>query len=215
MNPNKPKLLAIEVSPRFDYSVSRKLTAEFIRQWQATHRGGSVVVRDLVETRLPFVDLPWIQGAFTPSATHSPEAAAAIKVSDDLVAELQAADRIVLGTPMYNFSIPARLKAWVDHVVRVGVTVSTDNKGLLTGKSADVILASGGDYSPGSPVEQYNQASGYLHQMLAYIGITDVNFVLAARVHAGVNGETALEHYGAAVAAAAARDRPLQTAQAA
>jgi FMN-dependent NADH-azoreductase len=215
MNPHKPTLLAIEVSPRSDDSVSRKLTAEFIGQWQAAHPGEAVVVRDLVATRLPFVDLPWIEGAFMPPATHSPEAAAAIKVSDDLVAELQAADHIVVGTPMYNFSIPARLKAWIDHVVRVGVTVSTDNKGLLTGKSADVILASGGDFSPGSPVEKYNQASGYLRQMLAYIGITDVNIVLAARVHAGLNGETALEHYGDAVAAAAARDRPLQMAQAA
>ena len=215
MNQNKPTLLAVQVSPRLDYSVSGKLTAEFIRQWRATHPGGSVVVRDLVETSLPFVDVPWILGAFSAPATHSAEAAAAIRVSDELVAELQSADRIVVGTPMYNFSIPARLKAWIDHVVRVGVTVSADNQGLLTGKSADVILASGGDFAPGSPIEKFNQASGYLRQVFAYIGITDVNIILAARTHAGTNGETALEHYGDAVAAAAIRDLAAETVEAA
>lgn len=215
MSPCKPVLLAIEASPRSDHSVSRKLTAEFIRQWKAAHPDGSVVSRDLVETRLPFVDQPWIQGAFTPPATHSPEAAAAIRVSDDLVAELKSADHIVLGTPMYNFAIPARLKAWIDHIVRMDVTVSsTGYQGLLTGKSADVILASGGDFSPGSPVEKYDLASGYLRQIFTFIGINDVNIVLAANARTGEHGETALESYGDAIAAAAARDRPVEAAQA-
>lgn len=214
MSPHKPTLLAIDVSPRSDYSVSRKLTAEFIRQWEAAHPDGSVAFRDLVETRLPFVDQSWIQGAFTPPATHSPEAAAAIRVSDDLVSELKSADHIVVGTPMYNFSIPARLKAWVDHIVRMGVTVSADYQGLLTGKSADVILASAGDFSPGSPVEKYDLASGYLQKIFTFIGITDVNIVLAANARAGDNGETALENYGDAIAAAATRDHPVEMAEA-
>ena len=200
-----PTLLVIEVSPRFDYSTSRKLTAVFVEEWKADNPGGSVVVRDLVKTNLPFVDLPWIGGAFTPPETHSAESAAAIRVSDDLVAELKAADRIVIGTPMYNFSIPAVLKAYIDHIVRVGVTVTEDNKGLLLGKSADIILASGGDFSPGSPVEQYNQASGYLRQVLAWVGITDVNIVLAGRAVAGTYGETAVEQLGETVRAAAGR----------
>lgn len=105
---------------------------------------------------------------------------------------------------MYNFSIPAALKAWIDHIVRVGVTVSTDNVGLLTGKKATVILATGGDFSPGSPVEQYNQASSYLRQVLAWIGITDVEIILAGRGRAGMEGETAVEQFGDAVTAAAA-----------
>ena len=201
-----PTLLTIEASPRFDRSTSRKLTAVFVEQWKAANPGGTVVVRDLVKTNHPFVDLPWIGGAFAPPETHSPESAAAIKISDDLVAELKAADRIVIGTPMYNFAIPAVLKAYIDHVVRVGVTVSAANKGLLTGKSADIILASGGDFSPGSPVERYNQASGYLRQVLAWIGINDVNIVLAGRALAGAYGETAVERLGEAVAAAALRE---------
>jgi FMN-dependent NADH-azoreductase len=199
-----PTLLAIEVSPRFNSSTSRKLTALFVDNWKAAHPGGTAVIRDLVTTNLPFVDLPWIGGAFTPPEQHSPESAAAIKVSDELVAELKAADQIVIGTPMYNFSIPAALKAYIDHIVRVGITVSANNEGLLTGKKATVILASGGDFSPGSPVEKYNHASGYLRQVLGWIGIADVNIMLAGRARAGLQGETAIEQFGTAVATAAA-----------
>lgn len=200
-----PTLLAIEVSPRFDLSTSRKLTTVYVDEWKARNPGGRVIVRDLVKTSLPFVDLPWIGGAFTPPESHSPESAAAIAISNEFVAELQQADRIVLGTPMYNFAVPAVLKAYIDHIVRVGVTVSSDNKGLLTGKSADIILASGGDFSPGSPVEKYNQTSGYLLQVLRWIGISDVSIVLAGRAAAGVHGETAVQNLGEKVRAAATR----------
>lgn len=198
---NMPTLLVIEASPRYDYSTSRKLTAVFIDRWKAENPGGDVIVRDLMKTNLPFIDLPWIMGAFTPAETHSPEATAAIKVSDDLVAELKSADQILIGTPMFNFSIPAVLKAYIDHIVRVGVTVSADNKGLLTGKKANIILATGGDFSPGSPVEQYNLASGYLRQVLGWIGIVDVDLVLAGRARAGDYGEKAVEEFGAVVSA--------------
>jgi FMN-dependent NADH-azoreductase len=197
-------LLAIEVSPRGDFSTSRKLTKHFIDQWKAAHPGGALVVRDLMKTRPPFVDFAWIGGAFTPREQHSPEIAAAIKISDELIAELQAADHILIGTPMFNFSIPAVLKAYIDQIVRVGVTVSADNVGLLTGKKATVILATGGDFSPGSPVEKYNQASGYLRQVLAWMGITDVEIILAGRRLAGGVGETAVDQFGDAVSLAVA-----------
>lgn len=198
-----PTLLAVEVSPRSDRSISRKLTSLFVDQWRANHADGHVVVRDLAKHQPPYVDLPWIGGAFAPPEQHSPESDMAIAVSNELVSELQAADHIVIGTPMYNFSIPAVLKAWVDHVVRVGVTVSPDNVGLLTGKKATVIIATGGDFSPGSPVAGYNQASGYLRQVLGWIGITDVEIILANRARAGGEGETAVEAFGDAVTAAA------------
>jgi FMN-dependent NADH-azoreductase len=197
-----PALLAIEVSPRQE-STSRKLTALFIDQWKAAHPRSTVVVRDLMKTPPPFVDHAWIGGAFTPREQHSPESVAAIKVSDDLVAELKAADHIVIGTPMFNFSIPAVLKAYIDQIVRVGVTVSPNNVGLLVCKKATIILASGGDFSAGSPVEKYNQASGYLRQVLAWIGITDVEIILAGRARAGATGETAIEQFGHAVKSAA------------
>lgn len=188
-------LLAIMVSPRFEYSASRKLTAQFIEKWQADHPGASVVVRDLMKTPLPFVDMPWIGGAFTPAEQHSPEMKAAIKISDDLIAELQAADHIVIGTPMYNFSIPAALKAYIDHVVRVGVTFSVDYKGLLTGKKATCILVSGGNYAPGTPFEPYNVAASYLRQILGFIGITDVNVVLAGQTTAIDHGKKTMDEF--------------------
>lgn len=188
-------LLAIEVSPRFEYSASRKLVAQFAEKWRADHPGGSVVVRDLMKTHLPYVDLPWIGGAFTPAEQHSPEMAEAIKVSDDLIAELKAADHIVIGTPMYNFSIPAVLKAYIDHVVRVGVTFTTDYKGLLIGKKATIILVSGGAYGPGSPAETYNVAGSYLRQILGFIGITDVTVVLAGQSLAIDQGTTTMDEF--------------------
>jgi FMN-dependent NADH-azoreductase len=198
-----PSLLAINASPRYDQSVSRKLTSLFVDEWKAAHPGGRVIDRDLVTSSLPFVDLPWIGGAFTPPEKHSVENAAAIKISDDLVAELQAADHIVLGTPMYNFTVPALVKAYIDHIVRVGVTV-VDNVGQLTGKKATVVLASGGDFRPGSPVERYNFASGYLRQVFAFIGIADLDIILADRGRAGIVGETAIESIGPEVRLAAA-----------
>ena len=198
-----PSLLAIQVSPRFDTSISRKLTTLFIDEWRTAHADGDVVTRDLARAPLPYVDLLWIGGAFAPPEHQTSESTAAIAVSDELVAELQAADHIVIGTPMYNFSIPAALKAWIDHVVRIGVTL-TDNVGQLRGKKATIILASGGDFSPGSPVEQYNQASGYLRQVLGWMGVTAVEIILADRGRAGMEGETAVEHFGGLVTAAAA-----------
>jgi len=197
-------LLAIEVSPRYEHSISRNLTSLFVDTWRARHPDGNVVSRDLMKTNLPFVDFPWIAGAFTPPEQHSSESAAAIKVSNDFIAELKAADHIVIGTPMYNFSIPAALKAYIDHIVRVGVTVSLDNVGLITGKKATIILASGGDFSPGSPVEQYNLASGYLRQVLGWIGITDVEIILAGGPRAGGQVATAVEAFSDAIKLAAA-----------
>ncbi len=201
------KLLVIQVSPRFDYSVSRKLTNKFVEDWQSTHSGGNVVVRDLMQTELPWVDLPWIGGAFTPAEQHSEEMKKAIQVSDDLIAELKTADEIVIGTPMYNFSIPAILKAYIDHVVRMGVTVTMSYEGLLTGKKATVILASGSDFGPGTKYESANVASPYLKQILGFIGIHDVTIVQAGGTLALDMGQKTYEDFSAplqpALAAAA------------
>ncbi len=174
-----PNLLTVHASPRGDYSISRALTATFTEAWKANHPEGTVTVRDLCRTNLPFVDLPWIAGAYTPAEQHSPEMSAALAISNELIAELQAADHIVLGAPMYNFSTPAILKAYIDHIVRFGVTFSASYEGLLKNKKATVIVSSGGVYSPGSFMESYNMETGYLKAILGFIGIGDVNFIFA------------------------------------
>ncbi len=186
------RLLVIESSPRGDYSVSRQLTSKFIDDWKSRHDGGAIVIRDLMKTTLPFVDLPWIMGAHTPAERHSPEMKQALAISNELIAELMAADNIVLGTSMYNFSIPAILKAYIDHVVRIGVTFTSSYEGLVKGKKATVILASGGVYTPGAPTEGYNVAISYLKQILGFIGISDVSVVLAGGTAAIDMGKTTL-----------------------
>jgi FMN-dependent NADH-azoreductase len=199
-----PKLLSIEVSPRRDHSTSRTLAGVFIDAWRSANPGGEVVVRDLAKTPPPFVDLHWIGGAFGGPDQQTPETLAALAASDELIAELRSVDEIVLGTPLFNFSIPATLKAYIDQIIRVGVTVSPDNVGLVTGKKATIILASGGDYSPGSPTEPYNLASGYLRQVFGFIGITDLDIILAGAPRAGRQAEAAIEAFGERVRLAAA-----------
>lgn len=171
------RLLVVETSPRGDYSVSRHMTRHFVSQWQAGHPAGAVVIRDLMETPLPFVTAPWLQAYFTPAEQHSPEMREALRLSDELVAEILAADHIAIATPVYNYNIPAALKAWVDHIVRKGMTLGLDGKGLVTGKAATVLLASGGVYTEGSPIRDRDIATQYLRLILNVIGITDIAIV--------------------------------------
>ena len=190
-----PNLLVVLSSPRGDYSVSRNLTATFVEAWKANHTDGTVATRDLFETKLPFVDLPWIAGAYTPAEQHSPEMVEALKISNTLIAELEHADHIVIGTSMYNFSTPAILKAWIDHIVRINRTFTASYEGLLKNKKVTIILASGGVYTPGSATEGYNAESGYLKQVLGFIGMTDVNIVLTGGSSAIDMGKTTREDF--------------------
>lgn len=187
-----PTLLVIESSPRGDHSVSRKLTAEFVTDWKAAHPGGTVVNRDLMKTQLTFVDVPWITGAYTPPDQHSPDVKQALTASNELIAELQAADHLVIGTSMYNFSIPAVLKAYIDQIVRVGATFSANYEGLVKGKKLVVLLASGSVYTPGAPGESYNVAASYLKQIFGFIGITDTSVILAGGTAGIDRGTTTL-----------------------
>nr|WP_321985237.1 NAD(P)H-dependent oxidoreductase [uncultured Lichenicoccus sp.] len=178
------KLLVVETSPRGDYSISRGLTRRFVAKWQAAHPNGEVVDRDLMETDLPFVTAPWLQAYFTPAEQHSPEMKEALRLSDELVAELLATDHLVIATPVYNYNVPAALKAWIDHIVRKGMTLGTDGSGLVAGKKATVLLASGGVYTEGSPIRDRDIATQYLRLILKVIGITDVTFIAAGNAKA-------------------------------
>ncbi len=178
------KLLVVETSPRGDYSISRGLTRRFVAAWQAAHPGGDVVDRDLMETDLPFVTAPWLQAYFTSPDQHSPEMKEVLRLSDELVAELLATDHLVIATPVYNYNVPAALKAWIDHIVRKGLTLGMDGRGLVAGKKATVLLASGGVYTEGSPIRERDIASQYLRLILNVIGITDVTFIAAGNAKA-------------------------------
>ncbi len=175
-------LLKIDVSPRGDYSYSRQLGSAFLAGWTSANPDGTVVVRDLAIDPPPYLDLPWIAGAFTPPDQHTPEYTAALKPSNAIIAEVQAADHILITTPMYNFQVPAVLKAWIDHLVRVGVTVNYTESGpvgALKGKKVTVIVASAGAYPAGEPSAAYNMLTPYLKHILGFIGLTDVTFLEA------------------------------------
>jgi FMN-dependent NADH-azoreductase len=168
------KLLVVETSPRGADSISRTMTRRFVEDWRVAHPGGEVVARDLTATDLPFVTAPWLRAYFTPPQHHAPEMKEALRLSDQLVAELLATDHLVIATPVYNYNVPAALKAWIDHIVRKGMTLGFDGRGLVVGKKATLLLASGGIYGEGSPIRDRDLATHYLRLILNVIGITDV-----------------------------------------
>ncbi|WP_263384500.1 FMN-dependent NADH-azoreductase [Granulicella arctica] len=174
-----PKLLVVEASPRGEYSISRNLTVNFVEQWKAAHPGGEIVERDLAKMDLPYVNLPWLGASLTPIEQHSPEMKEVLQVSNELVAELVAADHIAISTPVYNYNIPANLKSYVDHIVRKGLTLGMKGEGLLHNKKCTVLMASGGVYTEGSPIRDRDIATTYLRLILKVIGIEDVTVVAA------------------------------------
>ncbi|WP_116135699.1 FMN-dependent NADH-azoreductase [Trinickia diaoshuihuensis] len=188
-------LLVVETSPRGDSSISRNMTRRFVERWQSAHPGGGIVKRDLAETDLAFVTAPWLHAYFTPLEQQSPAMKEALRLSDELIAELLGADHIAIATPVYNYNVPAALKAWIDHIVRKGVTLGFDGKGLLSGKRATVLLASGGIYTEGSPIRDRDIASQYLKLILSVIGITDVTIVAGGGAKAVDLGEATMESF--------------------
>ena len=189
------KLLVIETSPRGAHSISRHMTRRFVENWREMHPGGEVIERDLVDTELTFVNAPWLHAYFTPAEQHSPEMKEALRLSDELVAELLAADHLVIATPVYNYNVPAALKAWVDHIVRKGLTLGLDGKGLVTRKKATVLLASGGVYTKGSPIYARDIATQYLRLILNVIGIEDVTVVAGGGAKAVDLGEKTMDGF--------------------
>ena len=202
-------LLNIQSSPRGTGSLSRMLSQDFVAEWKNTHSDGTVVLRDLAATQLPFVGVPWIGGIFLPTEQRSAQQQEALEISDELIAELFAADHILIGTPMYNFTVPANLKAWIDLIVRPRATHSgpPERRGLVTGKRCTLVIASGGVYDEGLPAAASDYESGYLKRILAFIGISDVEVVMAGGTAAAAFGSTTMEelslHFRPAVLAKA------------
>jgi FMN-dependent NADH-azoreductase len=172
-------LLVIKASPRNERSRSRQVAAEFVSGWEKKHPLGNVIVRDLMKEPPSFVTEAWIEGAFAPEASRSPAARTAIAESDFNVDQLLAADEIMLAVPLYNLSIPAVLKAWIDQIVRVGRTFAVSENGyagLVASKPVRVLVVSGGDFRPGTPAAGYNFLEPYLRGVFGFIGLTDVQF---------------------------------------
>lgn len=169
-------VLLIHSSVFGDKSQSLALARDFLRRYP--HR--SVVERALSPQTMPHLDGETYVAMGTPTNDHDGRQQAAVALSDTLIAELEAADTIVLATPMYNFSIPSTLKAWIDHVARRGRTFNYTEKGpagLLTGKKVFVLTARGGVYSNGAPAAALDFQEPYLRAVLGFLGLTDVTFV--------------------------------------
>lgn len=176
-----PTLLHLDSSPSTT-SVTRELTRAFVHAWQTRHPHGAVLERDLAAAPPPPIDAFWIGASYTPPAQRTPAQAEALALSDEMIGELERADEYVIGAAMHNFAIPAVLKLWIDQIVRSGRTFSYSEvgpKGLLEGKKATIVVASGGDYGPGTPAAAMNHIDSYLKTILAFIGVTDVRFITA------------------------------------
>ncbi|AML50512.1 FMN-dependent NADH-azoreductase [Falsihalocynthiibacter arcticus] len=167
-------ILRIDASARYQGSISRDLGDDFIDQ----KPNATVTTRDLAQG-IPQINETWVGATFTPPEARTTAQKATLALSDELVAELIAADEIVLTTPLYNFSAPAAFKAWVDQIARAGVTfkyTETGPVGLLDDKPVTIIVSSGG-VALGSPVDFF---SAHARQVFNFIGITNVTLVGAS-----------------------------------
>jgi len=170
-------ILRIDASARSTGSITRELTDRIIARIAGTD--SSVTTRDL-RTALPQIDEAWIGANFTPADDRTADQRDTLALSDALVAELQVADTIVIGLPIYNFGVPASLKAWMDLIARAGLTfeyTAEGPRGLLNDKRIIVAVASGGT-EVGSDIDF---ATRYLTHVLGFVGLTDVTFVNAER----------------------------------
>ena len=178
------KILQINSSARGDASQSTRLANRLIERLQHTASQSAVVVRDLGRTPHPALDEAALGGLFTPASQRTPEQAARVALDDALIAELQAADVLVIGVPMYNFGIPVQLKNWIDAIARTGVTFRYTEKGpqgLLKLKKVYVVLARGGMYRD-TPADTQVP---YLRTLFTFLGVTDVEFIYAEGLNMG------------------------------
>ncbi|WP_158943889.1 FMN-dependent NADH-azoreductase [Granulicella sp. S190] len=187
-----PTLLVLNSSPFVETSVSRGLTSEYVESWKTANPSGTVVFRDLTASSLKTIDAAWVGAAYTSKDARTAEQKEALATSETLLAELRAADEYVLGVPMHNFSVPAVLKLWIDQIARVNETFSYADgspKGLLAGKKATFLVASGGAYDAGTVMASYNFVEPYLRTVFGFLGVTDTNFLSAGGASALMYGK--------------------------
>jgi FMN-dependent NADH-azoreductase len=171
-------ILQINASLFGEHGQSRQLGDVFVQQWREREPDTKVIHRDLARFPVPHLTLDRFKAGLTPAEERDPEQAEKAALADTLIAELQTADILVIGLPVYNFNIPSTLKTWIDHVARAGATfryTEAGPVGLLKGKRAFVFVASGGQYE-GTPLDFQTP---YIRHVLGFLGIDDVTFTHA------------------------------------
>ncbi|MGA8271350.1 MAG: NAD(P)H-dependent oxidoreductase [Candidatus Sulfotelmatobacter sp.] len=187
-----PTLLHIDSSPLYGRSVSRELTAAFVTQWEASHPDGKVIDRDLNATPIPPITGEWVGAVYTAEEARTPQQKELLSLSDSLLAELEQADEYVFGVPMHNFGVPSALKLWIDQIARVGKTFSYAGgtpKGLIIGKKATFIIATGGIYDAQTQMASFNFVEPYLRSIFGFLGLTDATFLTAGGTKALNQGQ--------------------------
>jgi FMN-dependent NADH-azoreductase len=189
------KILLIQSSPRGANSFSSKLSMAIVESLKTKNLDSTVTTRDLTAHPVPHLEETHLAAFFSPPETHTTESKKAIHHSEESIAELMNADVIVIGVPMYNFSIPSVLKAWIDHICRAGHTFkysSSGPEGLVKGKKVYLAVATGGVYSEG-PMKSFDFTEPYLKSVLGFLGMTDVTTVRVEGVSIPGIQDTALE----------------------
>lgn len=172
-----PTLLHIDSSLNGATSVSREVAHTFRETWEAENPGGTVVYRDLNAEPLPHLDAVSYYSASTAAEERTPEQQQAYELRDKLASELESADAVLLGAPLYNYSIPSTLKSWLDHVIIRGRTSGVEQT-TVAGKPTFVVSSRGGSYAPGTPMEGNDFAHPYLNWVLAGSMKLDVTFII-------------------------------------
>jgi len=198
-------VLHVDSSPQGDASVSRQLTRDIVAAWTAKHPGDSVVYRDLAANPPDHLTAELMAVVKYQSKDNlSPRQQAEAELVETLVGELLAADVIVIGAPMYNFSIPTQLKAWLDRLCQAGKTFRYTEKGpegLVKGKTVIIASTRGGVYSTSEAGRALDHQESYVKTVLGFIGVTDVKIVRAEGVNMGPDGKAkALETAAAEIA---------------
>lgn len=171
-------ILQINASARREAANSTRIANSIVARLRSANPQAGLTVRDLAVTPHPVLDEAALAALFTPADKRTADQAARVALDDALIAEIQAADAIVLGVPMYNFGVPVQLKAWIDAIARAGVTfryTADGPQGLVTGKKVYVALARGGLYRD-TPADSQVP---YLKSVLGFLGMNDIEFVYA------------------------------------
>lgn len=175
------RILRIDSSIKGAESVSRQLTDRIIARLSAAHPGAEIVTRDLAQLPPPAISGNWLGAVYTPAEARDAEQQEAAKLTGEMIAELKAADVVVIGLPVYNFAVPAPLKAWLDHLAVKGETFHYTEEGpvgLVEGTRAIIAMSSDGT-EQGSAIDF---ATPYLRHMLTFFGITEIDVIAADRL---------------------------------